>query len=419
MRSRPIRASSTFCGTLPLRKPGIFVDSARSDEACSTACLRWSVGTSTSRRTRLSGSSSDVVFTTRPFCQHLAGLGLALKKGLRGVELMNVRAAVFFLFTAAVALFVHPADTGDLAFFVHTSQKWLWGLVVDPSVQSGPLHLLVFASVTSRACWRCRPTFEWPLSSGSPLGVCSPGATPKSRFAVVLRAAFADHGAYQDGIPPGRRARSLWVRPLRAPEGRHDCAPGALLGLSAGLRGLGACSPSSLRTRFPGAGRLRGLATDGVAVALFLRRRPGEFRMFESLAGEQLHPLGLVALAGHATSLAHGVAGLARSPRAPEWPGGGGEAARGLARAAHGRRRPDGARPGSLPVVLARRTDARPPRRGRTARREAPIRPKEASKEARDRPMTWSTCREPPSQPLCFPPRCSRPRRPRTQQHPR
>ena len=25
MRSRPIRASSTFCGTLPLRKPGILV----------------------------------------------------------------------------------------------------------------------------------------------------------------------------------------------------------------------------------------------------------------------------------------------------------------------------------------------------------------------------------------------------------
>ncbi len=63
MRSRPTRASSTFCGTLPLRKPGIFVLAARSDEACSTACFMWSLGTSTSRRTRFSGSSSTVVFT--------------------------------------------------------------------------------------------------------------------------------------------------------------------------------------------------------------------------------------------------------------------------------------------------------------------------------------------------------------------
>src|SRR4051812_22641607 len=144
MRSRPIRASSTFCGTLPLRKPGIFVDSARSDDACSTACFKWSVGTSTSRRTRLSGSSWTVVFTTRPFCQHLGGLGLPLKKGVLEVEAMNVRGAVFFVVAAAVALFVHPADTGDLAFFVHTSQKPLWDWFADPSVQVGPLQLGAF-----------------------------------------------------------------------------------------------------------------------------------------------------------------------------------------------------------------------------------------------------------------------------------
>ena len=38
MRSRPIRASSTCGGTLPLRKPGTLTASARSCVACSTAC---------------------------------------------------------------------------------------------------------------------------------------------------------------------------------------------------------------------------------------------------------------------------------------------------------------------------------------------------------------------------------------------
>src|SRR6266545_2598651 len=78
MRSRPTRASSTCRGTLPLRKPGIFKLVARSEAACSTACFTWSLGTSTWSRTRLSGSSSTVVFTVGPFCQQGFGLGLRL-----------------------------------------------------------------------------------------------------------------------------------------------------------------------------------------------------------------------------------------------------------------------------------------------------------------------------------------------------
>src|SRR5438876_9336807 len=143
MRSRPTRASSTFCGTLPLRKPGTFVLAARSDDACSTACFTCSLGTSTSRRTRLSGSSSTLVFTVGPFCQQVFGLGLRLKQGLIGADFMKVRGAAYFGLAAAVALFVHPADTGDLSFFVHTSQKLPWNWFADPSVQAGPLQLLI------------------------------------------------------------------------------------------------------------------------------------------------------------------------------------------------------------------------------------------------------------------------------------
>src|SRR6266542_1057759 len=66
IRSRPIRVSSTCAGTLPFRKPGTLSDRARSEVACSTACWRSACGTSTVRRTRLSGSSSTCGAMTRP-----------------------------------------------------------------------------------------------------------------------------------------------------------------------------------------------------------------------------------------------------------------------------------------------------------------------------------------------------------------
>src|SRR5438105_336298 len=64
---------STWTGTLPERKPGIFTDSARSDAACSTACFTCAPGTSTVRRTRFCATSSTWV-STRPFCQCAASL---------------------------------------------------------------------------------------------------------------------------------------------------------------------------------------------------------------------------------------------------------------------------------------------------------------------------------------------------------
>src|SRR5947208_3455317 len=77
MRSRPIRVSRTRCGTLPLRKPGILTERARSEVACSTACRRSACGTSTLSRTRLSGSSSTCVAITRPI--QAKGLGLPVR----------------------------------------------------------------------------------------------------------------------------------------------------------------------------------------------------------------------------------------------------------------------------------------------------------------------------------------------------
>src|SRR4029453_7150231 len=62
-RSLPTREISTGIGTLPLRKPGILRLPARSEAACSTACLTSALGTSTVRRTRSPPSSSSCVCT--------------------------------------------------------------------------------------------------------------------------------------------------------------------------------------------------------------------------------------------------------------------------------------------------------------------------------------------------------------------
>src|ERR1035437_9348497 len=65
MRSLPSRRTSIGIGTLPARKPGTLVRSARSAPACSTACLISALGTSTVRRTRSSASSTRFVSTSR------------------------------------------------------------------------------------------------------------------------------------------------------------------------------------------------------------------------------------------------------------------------------------------------------------------------------------------------------------------
>src|SRR4029450_4618994 len=74
MRSRPTRCTSTGNGTFPLRKPGIFTLSARSDAAWSTACFTSALGTSTVSRTLLSPSSSTCACIARPLEQTALGL---------------------------------------------------------------------------------------------------------------------------------------------------------------------------------------------------------------------------------------------------------------------------------------------------------------------------------------------------------
>ena len=202
---------------------------------------------------------------------------------------MYVRAGVYFAFAAAVALLVHPGDTGDLAFFVHTSEKlfsadWL-NVFADPNVQVGPLQLLLFrlgdlAGVLALLVQIGVAALFW-LAAGRVLA----GRDPRVRFAVCLVAVAIGltYGAYQDGHPAQVVVPLLWVlAACDAREGRVIRA-GALVGLSAGFEVWGALGVVVFLLAPRGRAAVTGVATQGcVSAALVLPFvAAGEFRMLD------------------------------------------------------------------------------------------------------------------------------------------
>ena len=202
---------------------------------------------------------------------------------------MAVRAGVYFAFAAAVALLVHPGDTGDLAFFVHTSEKlfsedWM-SVFADPNVQVGPLQLLLFrlgelAGVLALLVQVGVAALFWVAA-----GRLLTGRNPWIRFGVCLAAVAIGltYGAYQDGHPAQVVVPLLWVlAACDAREGRVLRA-GVLVGLSAGFETWGVLGA----VVFVLAPRIQsgavGLATQAcVSAALFLPFvAAGEFRMFD------------------------------------------------------------------------------------------------------------------------------------------
>jgi hypothetical protein len=186
---------------------------------------------------------------------------------------MNVRGAVFFVFAAAVALLVHPSDTGDLAFFVHTSQKAPWDWFADPSVQVGPIQLLVFraadlAGVLAVVVQLGVAALFW-VSSGRLLA----GRDPWIRFGACMAAVALGltYGAYQDGHPAQVVVPLLWIlAACDAREGRTVRA-GALVGLSAGFEVWGVLGAVVFVLAPRVRAALAGVATEaGVVLALLL-----------------------------------------------------------------------------------------------------------------------------------------------------
>jgi hypothetical protein len=200
---------------------------------------------------------------------------------------MSVRAGVYFAFAAAVALLVHPGDTGDLAFFVHTSERlfsadWL-NLFADSNVQVGPLQLLLFrlgdlAGVLALLVQLGTAALLW-VTAGRLL------ADQWVRFAVCLVAVAIGltYGAYQDGHPAQVVVPLLWVlAACDAREGRVVRA-GVLVGLSAGFEVWGVLGVVVFLLAPRAKSAVTGVATQVcVSAALFLPFVvAGEFRMLD------------------------------------------------------------------------------------------------------------------------------------------
>ncbi len=190
---------------------------------------------------------------------------------------------------AGIALLVKPADTGDLPFFVHTSQKLFsadWAnLYANPDVQVGPLQLLAFrlgdlAGILPLVVQVGVAGLLWVVA-----GRLLTGRDPRAQLLVGIAAVALGltYGAYEDGHPAQVLVPLLWV--LAGLEARKDRAlwAGTLIGLSAGFELWGLLGA----VVFVVAPRVRtvlaGVSAEAlVAGGLFLPfALAGQFHMFE------------------------------------------------------------------------------------------------------------------------------------------
>jgi hypothetical protein len=216
---------------------------------------------------------------------------LRLKKVPLRADFSEVRARVgfFMLAVAGVALLVRPADTGDLPYFLGVAHSLFsadWASVfADPSVQVGPLQLLLFALFDHGGLL----PLAVQVGVGALLWVAAgrllSGRNPRAQLAAGLAAVALGltYGAYQDGHPAQVVVPLLWVLAgLEARAGRTVRA-GVLVGLSGGfeLWGLLGAVVFVLAPRARAA--LAGLAAEvSVVAGLFLPFvLAGHVRMFE------------------------------------------------------------------------------------------------------------------------------------------
>jgi hypothetical protein len=213
-------------------------------------------------------------------------------KGRLAVWLLPVLA------TAAIALAVPPGDTGDLAYFVHASERLFSGdwasTYADPSLQVGPLQLLLFGAADLLGDeFGVSTTRLIALVVGAGIGalfvqVSRRLVAPREDAVVLLAAGLAPvalgltFDAFRDGHPAQVVVPLLWV--LAGLEARAGRAwrGGALVGLSAGFELWGllgvavlVAAPRATQTLRAAAGAVL------VAATLFAPFALSDFAMFD------------------------------------------------------------------------------------------------------------------------------------------
>jgi hypothetical protein len=213
-------------------------------------------------------------------------------KGRLAVWLLPVLAA------SAIALAVPLGDTGDLAYFVHASERLFssgWAdTYADPSLQVGPLHLLLFGAADLLGdAFGVSTARLIALAVGAGVAalfvlVARRLLTPREDAVVLLAAGLAPvalgltFDAFRDGHPAQVVVPLLWVLAgLEARAGRPWRA-GALVGLSVGFELWGLLGAAVL-VAAPRLGQsLRAaVAAVLVAAALFAPFALSDFAMFE------------------------------------------------------------------------------------------------------------------------------------------
>jgi hypothetical protein len=188
---------------------------------------------------------------------------------------------------AVVAYLDRGTDPGDLLYFVHRGEQLLSGdwanTFADPTLQSGPLQLVVFGTVGNLAAL----AFLIELSTAAlllyVLGRLRVGDGIRLVVGLIAIVAGLTHGAFVDGHPAEAITPLLWV--LAGLWAREDrvFAAGALLGLSAGLELWGVLGAPVLLL----APRLRRAVAGGLVEAAVVLGQlapfvlAGTFRMFE------------------------------------------------------------------------------------------------------------------------------------------
>jgi hypothetical protein len=213
-------------------------------------------------------------------------------KGRLAVWLLPVLAA------SAIALIAPVGDTGDLAYFVHASERLLsshWAATYsDPSLQVGPLQLVLFGAADLVGdLLGVSATRLIALAVGAGLAalfvvVARRLVAPREDRVVLLAAGLAPvalgltFDAFRDGHPAQVVVPLLWVlAALDARAGRAWRA-GGLVGLSAGFELWGLLGAAVLVAAPRGAQALRSAAAAVlVAAALFAPFALSDFAMFE------------------------------------------------------------------------------------------------------------------------------------------